>query len=56
MQKGHISLHYAALSGHVEMVKALVCEFGANLNAKGEDGLTPLQLAKQRGRDLITNE
>jgi len=34
---------------HAEMVKGLICEFGADLNAKDEGGLTPLQLAEQRG-------
>eukprot|EP00959_Pyramimonas_sp_CCMP1952_P123121 2573841-Pyramimonas_sp.AAC.1 len=37
-------LHYAAISGHVSVVKALV-ELGANVNAMNKDGCVPLASA-----------
>ena len=35
-------LHFPARDGHVEIVKLLVAEFGADANAKDQDGRTPL--------------
>lgn len=35
------SLHYAARYDHLPIVKLLV-KFGANVNIRGDDGLTPL--------------
>ena len=45
-------MHYAARHGHLESVKWLV-ENKANLNAKCDGGLTPLQLAQKNGEDEV---
>ena len=41
---GETSLHYAVDKGHKEVVKILI-NAGANVNAKDEDGGTPLDWA-----------
>ena len=48
-------LHYASLSGRVEVVKYLVSK-GANKNIKNEHGLSPYDLAcKYSKKDEIKN-
>jgi ankyrin repeat protein len=42
---GHTALHHSARTGVLEKVKAL-CELGANVNAKTEDGFTPRDLCQ----------
>ncbi|KAL5463695.1 hypothetical protein EMCRGX_G032620 [Ephydatia muelleri] len=43
--KGTIPLHYAALGGHVEIVRKLVHEYQCDVMAKEDNGDTPLHSA-----------
>lgn len=45
---GNTPLHIAAMQGDLGMVDLLVKE-GASLDARGEDGLTPLEAALELG-------
>ena len=47
-----ISIHDAAFEGNIEAVKQHIAA-GADVNAKTEDGWTPLDLAASRGRKEI---
>jgi len=51
---GRIPLHFAALDGHNEIVELLIAK-GADVNAKGWDGRTPLDYAirKEETKDLL---
>ena len=46
---GDTALHYAAVYGHVEAMRVLVVELGADKEAKNVDGLTALHLAALNG-------
>ena len=39
-------LHYSTIGGSNEIVKLLIAN-GADINAKGKDGITPLDMAKR---------
>ena len=43
--KDRTSLHSACVSGHVDVARKLVTEYGADVNARDNDGDTPLTLA-----------
>jgi cytohesin len=43
-------LHYAAYGGHKEIAELLIAE-GADVNAKDEDGVTPLHEAALWGHN-----
>ena len=43
------TLHRAAYSGHLEIVKLLVVEFKADVNDRDDYGTTPLHLAASNG-------
>ena len=47
------ALHEAAFEGRKEIVELLISN-GAHVNAKGESGRTPLDLATQSKRNLET--
>ena len=49
---GRTALHNAARDGKVEVVKQLL-DFGANKNAMGKRGETPLTLAKDKRNDEV---
>ncbi|RDA83824.1 hypothetical protein CP532_5132 [Ophiocordyceps camponoti-leonardi (nom. inval.)] len=51
-EKGHTLLHRMALEGDQEAVRILV-ELGANKDAKDSNGLTPMYLAAQAGRETV---
>ncbi len=51
---GWTALHYAAISGDVELVKYLIRK-GANVNHKSSEGSSALYLAKQNGYKEIVN-
>ena len=50
-KSGSTPLHDAAQGAHKEIVELLIAN-GADVNAKDEDGLTPLDLAVRRHRDI----
>ena len=47
-------LHVAALGGHINVAKALL-KGGADRNAKGRGGVTPLMTASNRGDGDMAN-
>ena len=49
---GWVPLHGAAFTGHMEVVELLLAN-GANMNAKNEDGDTPLVYAEGEIADLL---
>ncbi|GBM77458.1 Ankyrin-3 [Araneus ventricosus] len=49
-----VPLHYAARGGHAEVVQFLI-EKGADINAKGVDGITPLHLALEEGHNTVVD-
>lgn len=51
--RGHSALHYAILHGHLSMIQALI-ERGADLHLPTDDGIAPLDLAKQQLNTDIT--
>lgn len=50
---GTTCLHSAIMTNQLEIVKYLVLEAGANIEAKGYNGVTPLQLAAALGFSKI---
>ena len=44
-EKGHIPLHYAAINGHLEVVKYFIVELHCDPMDKNSDDLTPLHFA-----------
>ena len=50
---GSTPLHAAAARGHLELAKYLAVEGGADLEAVGPDGRTPLLVACHQGRDGV---
>jgi ankyrin repeat protein len=42
-------LHMSALDGHLDLVRCLILEFGADVNKRGLRGATPLYCAAQNG-------
>ncbi|RUS31605.1 ankyrin repeat-containing domain protein [Jimgerdemannia flammicorona] len=51
---GSTPLHCAAGEGHLEIVQALVIEFGQNVNAVDDSGRTPLHFAAREGHaDIV---
>lgn len=42
---GYVPLHEAVSQGNIDIVRLLVSELGADINAKGKDGATPLMVA-----------
>ena len=47
-------MHLAARAGHLEIVKYLVKEGEANVEAKDKQGFTPLRCAKMTGyKDIV---
>lgn len=53
-KKGGIVLHWAAMGGNPRMVKYLI-EKGSNVNARADDGMTPLHLASYYGQTGAVN-
>lgn len=52
-ENGYMSLHYAVIEGHLEMVKFLIDQ-GANVNSTSDDGHTALHLAARSGNlDIV---
>jgi ankyrin repeat protein len=51
---GHIPLHEASANGNVELVKLLI-DNGADVNARSDDGKTPLDFAVEYKRDEIVD-
>jgi uncharacterized protein len=49
---GRSPLHYAALHGSLDVVKALIAD-GADINMQDDGGMTPLQFAVQEKCQLI---
>jgi ankyrin repeat protein len=49
-ETGNTSLYQAAGGGHGEIVRLLLPHSKADLNVRGQDGMTPLILALRRGR------
>lgn len=49
---GRSPLHYAALYGNLDEVKALIAN-GADINMQDDGGMTPLQFAVQEKRELV---
>lgn len=47
--KRSTALHYASRSGHLALVKVLVDEFGANINAREKEDWTPVYYAANNG-------
>ncbi|KAI0836696.1 ankyrin [Hypoxylon sp. FL0890] len=45
--RGNYPLHYAATSGNIDAVAALLKRDGININSQNEDGQTPLHLATE---------
>ena len=50
---GSRPLHYAAHSGHISVVKELIEERNAEINARDEDGRTALRVARDRNKPEI---
>ena len=46
-------IHYAAATGNYEQVKAILARTPSAVNARGKDGLTPLQLAANNGHKEV---
>ena len=51
-RRGDVALHFAAMEGHVGVVKALV-GFGAEPHPANAKGITPLMLAMQSGHRAV---
>lgn len=47
LQNGETALHAAAMFGHLPVVKQLIAA-GSDIHWKNQDGLTPLQVARQQ--------
>ncbi|ELR18038.1 ankyrin repeat-containing protein [Acanthamoeba castellanii str. Neff] len=47
--KRSTALHYASRSGHLALVKVLVDEFGANIDAREKEDWTPVYYAANNG-------
>lgn len=52
---GWSALHYAALEGHSEVVRAL-CAAGARISTADNEGRPPLALAAQEGHSLLVRQ
>ncbi|KAI8582101.1 hypothetical protein K450DRAFT_184948 [Umbelopsis ramanniana AG] len=52
---GDTALHLAAESNYSTIVTTLI-KYGANVNAKNEDGKTPIQIALLKGYDEIVTQ
>jgi hypothetical protein len=50
--RGWTFLHLAALQGHAEVAELLI-QSGADLNAKSNDGFTPLKIARDNRRSGV---
>lgn len=53
-EKGWYPLHLAVQAGHLEVVKFLTAQ-GANINARGPFGITPLRWALENDQQIIAN-
>lgn len=47
MQNGETAIHAAAMFGHLPVVKQLIAA-GSDISWKNQDGLTPMQVARQQ--------
>jgi len=50
---GHTPLHIAAQMGHATVVRLLLQEAGADVDARTHEGITPLYVALQQGRIAV---
>jgi len=50
--EGNTPLHWAAVGGHVELVKVLL-QFGANVEIKSRDGFTPMHSVAQEDHKAV---
>ncbi len=48
-QSGETALHLAAQEGHADMLKALIDDYGADVNAKAKNGITAVIYAAHFG-------
>jgi ankyrin repeat protein len=48
-------LHLAAMHGHISVVKELIEERNAEINARDDDGMTALRWARRRNNPIITS-
>ncbi|KAI0261911.1 ankyrin repeat-containing domain protein, partial [Russula aff. rugulosa BPL654] len=51
-KKGYTPLHRASICGRIEIVRLLI-EHGANVEAKTDEGRTPLDVARGEQREEI---
>ena len=52
---GYTPLHGAVDKGHIKIVR-LLCDHGADIEARNEDGRRPLDYAARKGRISIVKE
>ena len=54
LNDGRTALHIAVEHGFIEIVKKLY-GYGLDINAKNNNGITPLMIARERGHNDIIN-
>ena len=53
---GWTPIHYAAVQGHLEMIRLLMTSTDANLNAQTNSGYTPSDIARLHGHLELEEE
>ena len=51
--QGYCALHYACGEGHLELARALLQTYGADVESRNNDGLTPIMCAVQQGHKPV---